>query len=90
MSGVLFAVDFEQKPFCIVRAWDFQQAIQIAAGFLTVRKKGEEEWLPPSLEHIAKLRARRPMEEERYVFALEASKFGEGSEVELAAMPLNG
>lgn len=86
--GVLFAVDYELKPFCIVRAADFRNAISITAGFLAMPVDGQNEWRSPSPDEIAKLRARRPTDRERYAFAVENAKFGSGSNVELAAVPL--
>jgi hypothetical protein len=87
-SRVLFAVDYEQKPFCIVRAEDFRHAITLAAGLMVMPVEGTDEWRPAAPNEVAKLRARRPTDRERYAFAVENAKFGAGGEVELAAVPL--
>ena len=90
MAGsVLFAVDYRQLPFCIVRAGDFRQATAIAEGFLAMPLKGQDGFRNPTADEVAKLRARRPTDKERYAFAVMQTQFSGGGELELAAVPLS-
>ncbi|WP_152426753.1 hypothetical protein [Paramagnetospirillum caucaseum] len=87
-QSVLFAVDYNQSPFCIVRAGDFRDAIKVASGFLAMPVAGQDEWRSPTPDEVAKLRARRPSDRERYAFAVMQTQFSAGGEVELSAVPL--
>ncbi|WP_041039077.1 MULTISPECIES: hypothetical protein [Paramagnetospirillum] len=85
---VLFAVDYNHKPFCMVRAGDFRSAVKNASGFLAMPLNGQAGYRDPTPDEVAKLTARRPTDGERYAFAVMQTQFGAGGEVELAAVPL--
>jgi hypothetical protein len=87
-QSVLFAVDYNQAPFCIVRAGDFRQAVKVASSFLAMPVAGSDEWRGPTPDEVAKLRARRPIDKERYAIAVMQTQFSAGGEVELSAIPL--
>ena len=45
---VLFAVDYNHKPFCMVRAGDFRSAVKNASGFLAMPLNGQAGYRDPT------------------------------------------
>ena len=83
-GSTLFAVDYERRPFCYVRAESTVQAIGIAERFLAMRLRGQvrhallarAQGAKPSAAELSKLRARRPTASEHCEFTTTSERGG--------------
>ena len=93
-SRTLFAIDYERRPFCYVRAGNTSEAIGIAERFLAMRLRGQvRHTLPgsapvqkPSSLELTTLRARRPTASEHCQFTSSSERDGVSSPYLAAVM----
>lgn len=80
----VFTVDYDRRPFCLVRATGSREAVDLAEKLLAVARRADAKHgiaavLPPArplAKGLLKLRARRPTDSERIQFAMKLHRNG--------------